>query len=152
MTRPHLSTTTEEEFSPIVKLPLKQLDIASGGFLYCISVTGERTGLAAKGVEFPHRTQENAKNNTILAGFGISNKDTILLNKESNGIIIGNALIKIVENSYSVDLIKHASVFFGNFTLRLMKITDIIQGMNCINDVRYDSVDTPLSKGARGFS
>jgi tryptophan synthase alpha chain len=108
-------TTTNER--------LVQLDIASGGFLYCISVTGVtgvRAGIAANAVEFLRRAKGNVKNNPILAGFGISTpEDAVALAKECDGIIIGSALMKILGNSNGKDTIKNASDFVRNIRLKL---------------------------------
>lgn len=105
---------------------LEKLDIASGGFLYCISVTGvtgERTGLAANAVEFLHRAKEHVTSNPIMAGFGISTSDDAVLQaKECDGIIIGSAFIKILGKSGSDDIIKNASDFVRKVRFVLDKI------------------------------
>ena len=106
---------------------LKKLDIASGGFLYCISVTGvtgERTGLPANAVEFLRQTKEHVIRNPIMAGFGISTPDdAVILAKECDGIIIGSALIKIIGNSTDKNTIETASDFVRKVRIALDTIS-----------------------------
>ena len=79
---------------------LGELDRASTGFLYCVSVagvTGARENLARQAEEFLKRARRCVKNNPLLVGFGISTpEDAQRVSRFSDGVIIGSALINIL--------------------------------------------------------
>ena len=79
---------------------LTSLDEASSGFLYCISVTGV-TGVrseATRGaVAFLERARPIVKKNPLFAGFGIAGpEDASVIGQHADGVIIGSALIKLL--------------------------------------------------------
>lgn len=94
---------------------LAQLDIASTGFLYCVSitgVTGERPGLAKQSEEFLQRARTVVKNNPLLVGFGIATpNDARNVARVSDGVIIGSALINVIQNSSQNTFIEKAAEF-----------------------------------------
>jgi len=94
---------------------LVQLDNASTGFLYCVSitgVTGERQGLAKQSEEFLQRARKVVKKNPLLVGFGISTPDDACnVARLSDGVIIGSALIKLMQNSSENHLIENVTEF-----------------------------------------
>ncbi|MBI1802854.1 MAG: tryptophan synthase subunit alpha [Ignavibacteria bacterium] len=91
---------------------LVQLDQASSGFLYCVSitgVTGERQALAAQAESFLRRARASVKKNPLLVGFGISTpEDARRVAALSDGIIVGSALVKILQNANAHHAIDHA--------------------------------------------
>ncbi len=94
---------------------LKMLDRASTGFLYCVSitgVTGERPGLASHATQFLRHVRQCATANAILVGFGITTPaDVRLLASESDGVVIGSALMKCLSDSTNGQVIRSASGF-----------------------------------------
>lgn len=94
---------------------LTELDNASTGFLYCVSVTGvtgERQELAKQSEEFLQRARAVVKKNPLLVGFGIATPDDARnVAKLSDGIIIGSALIKLIQNSSQDHFIEKAEEF-----------------------------------------
>jgi tryptophan synthase alpha chain len=94
---------------------LAELDNASTGFLYCVSVTGvtgERQGLAKQSEEFLQRARKVVKKNPLLVGFGISTPDDACnVARLSDGVIIGSALIKLMQNSPQNHLIENVTEF-----------------------------------------
>ncbi|TAK59084.1 MAG: tryptophan synthase subunit alpha [Bacteroidetes bacterium] len=82
---------------------LKLLDEASTGFLYCVSVTGvtgERQQISIQAKEFLTRARTCVKNNPLFVGFGISTpEDAQQIAQYADGIIIGSALVKILQNA-----------------------------------------------------
>lgn len=85
---------------------MKQIDQQSSGFVYCVSVTGvtgARQGeeVAASVQRFIHRVKSNVRNNPKLVGFGIKNhQDAMAISKETDGFIVGSALIDTIRNHY----------------------------------------------------
>ena len=81
---------------------LARLDEISTGFLYCVSitgVTGERGGIAGHALEFLRRARATVKKNPLLVGFGISTpEDASRIARMSDGVVIGSALIKALQN------------------------------------------------------
>ncbi len=81
---------------------LVQLDQASRGFLYCVSVTGvtgERKNLAEQSRDFLRRARSVVKHNPLLVGFGIATPmEAHEVSRQSDGIIIGSALMKTVSD------------------------------------------------------
>jgi len=82
---------------------LKELDAASSGFLYCVSitgVTGERQAISTQTTEFLKRVRVAATKNPILAGFGIATPaDARAMAAMTDGIVIGSALISRLAHS-----------------------------------------------------
>ena len=81
---------------------LARLDEISTGFLYCVSitgVTGERRQIAKHALEFLQRARASVKKNPLLVGFGISTpEDASRIARLSDGVVIGSALIKVLQN------------------------------------------------------
>lgn len=86
-----------------------EIDHASDGFVYCVSVTGvtgARNGseIAASVRRFIKRVNQNVKKNPKLIGFGIkSHKDAVLITEDADGFIVGSALIDTIRRSYPDD-------------------------------------------------
>ncbi len=82
---------------------LKQIDAASGGFVYCVSitgVTGQRNGLPDDVINYLQRCKKHITRNPVLAGFGISSGgDARKLAPHTDGIIVGSALIKRINST-----------------------------------------------------
>ena len=75
---------------------IEEIDRTSSGFLYCVSTTGV-TGADGHtpAQEYIRRVKSHARKNPVLVGFGIStSKDARMYARESDGIIVGSALIK----------------------------------------------------------
>ncbi|MBI1747580.1 MAG: tryptophan synthase subunit alpha [Acidobacteria bacterium] len=100
-------TTTDER--------LEQIDRASTGFLYCISVTGVtggRKALAAQAESFLIRARKHVKSNPLLAGFGIATpNDARRVAMHCDGIIIGSALIELLGLPHNSHRLEQASAF-----------------------------------------
>lgn len=85
---------------------MKRVDEQSSGFVYCVSVTGvtgARSGdEVAKSVEkFIERVKENVTKNPKLVGFGIkSHDDAKMIASETDGFIVGSALIDTIRKHY----------------------------------------------------
>ena len=99
--------------TPPIRLAL--LDRASTGFLYCVSVTGvtgERNALAEDAEQFLRQARSLVKNNPILVGFGISTpEDAKRIAALSDGVIIGSALIRTIQNAPAHCAVEEASRF-----------------------------------------
>jgi tryptophan synthase alpha chain len=85
---------------------MKQIDQASNGFVYCVSVTGV-TGARdgdeiARSVErFINRVNRNVTRNPKLIGFGIrTHQDAVRISEKSDGFIVGSALIDTIRTHY----------------------------------------------------
>ncbi|MFI5253569.1 MAG: tryptophan synthase subunit alpha [Bacteroidota bacterium] len=109
---------------------LAKLDIASNGFLYCITVTGitgERPGVAGSALDFLIRAKKSVKKNPLLAGFGISTvEDAMLIAKAADGIVIGSALMKILGNSNGSDPITNIVNFVTTIRSALDNVSSIL--------------------------
>jgi len=84
-----ITPTTNEE-------RVKEIDIKSSGFVYCVSVSGT-TGLhnTNKSLEFIKRNQKLVTKNKMLVGFGISNEEDVKrYTPFCDGVIVGSAVIK----------------------------------------------------------
>ena len=94
---------------------LVQLDRASTGFLYCVSitgVTGERQSLASQAENFLKQARTCAKKNPLLVGFGISTPDdSKRIASVSDGVIIGSALIKTIQEAQNNHVVEDAMKF-----------------------------------------
>jgi len=83
---------------------MKMVDHRSGGFVYCVSVTGV-TG-ARKGDEvgdsverFIERINKNITRNPVLIGFGISSHaDAMKISEKADGFVVGSALINNIRS------------------------------------------------------
>ncbi|AXJ01117.1 tryptophan synthase, alpha chain [Cyclonatronum proteinivorum] len=78
---------------------MRLVDSRSGGFVYCVSVTGV-TGARSRGeVEesvnrFIERVNANITQNPVLVGFGISShEDAMQISQKTDGFVVGSALI-----------------------------------------------------------
>ncbi len=94
---------------------LKLLDEASNGFLYCVSitgVTGERKQISQQAKDFLTRARKVVTKNPLFVGFGISTpEDAKDLAQYADGIIIGSALIKILQSAKDGNAIADAKKF-----------------------------------------
>jgi len=83
-----------------------EVDQKSEGFVYYVSVsgtTGTRNGFTNEEVAAMQKTRKLISRNKMLAGFGISSPENILLIKDfCDGVIVGSAVIKklIANESY----------------------------------------------------
>lgn len=82
--------TTEER--------IRLIDIETDGFIYMVaasSITGAKSGISDKQVEYFNRIKSMNLKNPRVIGFGISNKETFdTACKYANGAIIGSAFVK----------------------------------------------------------
>ncbi len=83
---------------------IARIDLASKGFVYCVSTTGVTGAKSQNGNEtYLRRVRNNVTRNPVLIGFGISTgTDIELVIKWSDGVIIGSALIKRLEEAKSL--------------------------------------------------
>ncbi len=78
---------------------MKLVDERSGGFVYCVSVTGvtgARTGdeVDESVKRFIERVNKNITKNPVLIGFGISShEDAVRISERADGFVVGSALI-----------------------------------------------------------
>tara|TARA_R110002124_G_scaffold80533_10_gene213171 strand:+ start:13062 stop:13859 length:798 start_codon:yes stop_codon:yes gene_type:complete len=85
---------------------MKLADSKSGGFVYCVSVTGVTGARDGKEVsdsvdKFIARVKENITENPVMVGFGIkSHEDAKRIASTADGFIVGSALINTIKNSY----------------------------------------------------
>ncbi len=105
-------TSTSERIKRIAEL--------SGGFIYCVSIAGVTGAREATSVGLEGFLKRIRKNTTLplCVGFGISNAQTAQdAAKYSDGIIVGSALIEIIEKVFSQNIndIKKASEEAGKF-------------------------------------
>ena len=81
-------------------------DEKSGGFVYCVSVTGVTGARDGKEVsdsvsKFIERVRTNVTRNPVMVGFGIkSHEDAQNIASNADGFIVGSALIDAVKKSY----------------------------------------------------
>ncbi|GAB5408773.1 MAG: tryptophan synthase subunit alpha [Balneolaceae bacterium] len=81
-------------------------DHKSGGFVYCVSVTGVTGARDGNEVsdsvsKFIERVRVNVKKNPVLVGFGIkSHEDAQAIASNTDGFIVGSALIDTIRKSY----------------------------------------------------
>ena len=111
-------TSTNKRIQTIAKL--------SNSFIYLVSVTGvtgTRTSLDSNLVPFIKRLKKQTKR-PICVGFGISTPKHVLeLKKNVDGIVIGSAIIKIIEENLKnkKEIIKKVS----NFSKKISEATKI---------------------------
>jgi len=85
---------------------MRLIDSRSGGFVYCVSVTGvtgarEGDEVAQSVKRFIHRVKNNVTENPRMIGFGIrSHEDAQRIAAEVEGYIVGSALIDVIRNNY----------------------------------------------------
>ncbi len=85
---------------------MQEIDRASRGFVYCVSVTGvtgardgEEVSRSVAG--FIQRVRKNITRNPVLVGFGIrSHADAMSVSRETEGFIVGSALIDHIRSVY----------------------------------------------------
>lgn len=103
---------------------LKLIDEASTGFVYAISrtgVTGNHSELSCETIKYLDRCRKNITKNPMLAGFGISTKkDAQNISSHTDGIIVGSALIEILNNSEK----KSRLINVNNFCSELRRSLD----------------------------
>lgn len=103
-----LTTRCEKEGLPLISLVaptskerVEQIAKNASGFLYCVSslgVTGVRKEIDASIYEFLTEVKKHSRV-PVAVGFGISNKEQVqLLKPYCDGIIVGSALVKMVES------------------------------------------------------
>lgn len=75
---------------------IRNIDAASGGFLYCVSTTGVTGSVHRSNIgDYLKVVRTNAPKNPLLVGFGISTPDdAAAIAQSADGIIIGSALIR----------------------------------------------------------
>jgi len=82
---------------------IREIDQRSSGFLYCVSstgVTGSRSSTVA-GEYLAHLRRHTGKN-PLLVGFGIATpEDACIYSEQSDGVIIGSALIRLIASGAS---------------------------------------------------
>lgn len=86
---------------------MARIDAASRGFLYCVSLAGV-TGSSRRAplTDYLERVRRHASRNPVLVGFGISNPDDAAsMAGASDGVIIGSALVRILESYPSSDVL-----------------------------------------------
>lgn len=88
---------------------LRQIDQLSTAFIYAVSLTGltgTRDTLPDETRDFLIRLRQITQKN-ILVGFGISNTTTAQnIVQYCDGIIIGSAIIKLIQNSHNLEAAK----------------------------------------------
>ena len=109
-------TSTKERINIISKL--------SNSFIYLVSVTGvtgARKSLNINLKKFIDKVKRKTKK-PVCVGFGISEPSHVkVLKKQSNGIIIGSAIIKIIEDNLSNKAIITKKI--ANFLQKIKKST-----------------------------
>ncbi|MDH3244409.1 MAG: tryptophan synthase subunit alpha [Saprospiraceae bacterium] len=82
---------------------IRYIDSLSTGFIYMVSdasITGAKSGISLKQIEYFKRIEAMELKNPRLIGFGISNAETFdKACQYANGAIIGSAFIKALEKS-----------------------------------------------------
>ena len=89
---------------------INEIDKNSNGFVYCVSVTGttgERKSFDDNIYYNLERTYKSVSKNKMLIGFGISKgEDVRKLSPYCDGVIVGSAVIRSLENSDGKDFSK----------------------------------------------
>lgn len=86
---------------------IEAIDRQSSGFLYCVSTTGV-TGAGRADVprDYIQHVKRHASRNPVLVGFGISGADDARrVAAKADGVIIGSALIRRLEEGASIESI-----------------------------------------------
>lgn len=85
---------------------MRQVDELSGGFVYCVSVTGvtgarEGAEVAGSVDRFIDRVNQHVTRNPVLVGFGIKSKaDAEKIAAKADGFIVGSALIQNIQANF----------------------------------------------------
>jgi tryptophan synthase alpha chain len=85
---------------------MREIDQASRGFVYCVSVagvTGARSGdeVSRSVKKFINRVRANVTRNPVLVGFGIrTHADAVSVSAQTDGFIVGSALIDYIRGVY----------------------------------------------------
>jgi tryptophan synthase alpha chain len=85
---------------------MQLVDNLSSGFVYCVSVTGVTGARSGDEVsnsvsKFIERVKSNVTHNPTLVGFGIkSHDDAKRITENTEGFIVGSALIDIIRENY----------------------------------------------------
>lgn len=93
-------------------------DQKSGGFVYCVSVTGVTGARSGDEVSnsvssFIERVRSNVTINPVMIGFGIrSHEDAQSIASNADGFIVGSALIDVVKKTYPQEGWKQAVFSF----------------------------------------
>ncbi len=86
--------------TPVTRIEL--INSLTSGFIYAVSitgVTGERRELPLETIQFLRRLRKTSRH-PVLVGFGVSNQETAKsLAAESDGVIIGSAIIRLIAES-----------------------------------------------------
>ncbi len=102
---------------------LVALDQASSGFLYCISITGttgEHRSVSNQAEQFIRTARSAVTKNPLLVGFGISTpNDARTISRISDGVIIGSALIKIIQQTSQKHFIDKSVEFVKSMRIAL---------------------------------
>jgi tryptophan synthase alpha chain len=102
---------------------LARLDEVSTGFLYCISitgVTGAQPSRAAETRDFLKLARATIRHNPFLVGFGISTPtEARLMAEMSDGVIIGSALIRTLEETSGGRTVEKGSEFVRSMRIAL---------------------------------
>ncbi|MCH8568002.1 MAG: tryptophan synthase subunit alpha [Balneolales bacterium] len=83
---------------------MRLVDKKSGGFVYCVSVTGVTGARTAAEVSssverFIDRINEHITQNPVLIGFGISSyEDAVRISERARGFVVGSALINNIRD------------------------------------------------------
>lgn len=86
---------------------MQLVDERSGGFVYCVSVTGVTGARSGEEVEqsvnrFIERVNRNITRNPVLVGFGISShEDALHISQKTDGFVVGSALINHIRKHIS---------------------------------------------------
>jgi tryptophan synthase alpha chain len=86
---------------------IRDIDLASEGFLYCVSATGV-TGLAGRipAERYLRNVKGQAAKNPVLVGFGISTPaDARAFGEPVDGIVVGSALLRRLAGGASFEAI-----------------------------------------------
>lgn len=82
---------------------MRMLGARSNPFVYCVSkvgITGASEDLPETLVEYLQTVRENISERPLMVGFGVSQPShAALLKKVSDGVIVGSALVKLVEKN-----------------------------------------------------
>ncbi|MGK7370426.1 MAG: tryptophan synthase subunit alpha [Candidatus Halalkalibacterium sp. M3_1C_030] len=85
---------------------MQVIDNKSGGFVYCVSVTGVTGARDGEEVSqsvsrFIERVKQNITENPTMVGFGIkSHEDAQKIARDMDGFIVGSALIETIRKHY----------------------------------------------------
>ena len=87
---------------------IKKIDELSDAFIYLVATsgtTGARTNVSDEQQNYFKRIESYKLKNALLAGFGISTKETFeKACMHTNGAIIGSAFVKVLENETNIEL------------------------------------------------